>query len=103
MYQINFYVPSEQVLLVKEAMFNAGAGKIGNYDCCSFETKGLGQFRPLNGANPYLGNMGEIEIVNEVKVEMVCNKEVIKEVVAALKKTHPYETPAYHILEVLNF
>jgi hypothetical protein len=103
MYQISFYVPLEFSDKVKQSMFDAGAGKIGNYESCSFETQGRGQFCPTIGANPFLGKIGGLELVDEVKVEMVCDKAVIKEVILALKKNHPYETPAYHVLEILDF
>lgn len=103
MYQIVFYAPSQEVERVKSSMFQAGAGKIGNYEFCSFESSGIGQFRPLAGANPFLGTLGELEKVSEVKVEMVCEKSIIKEVILALKSSHPYEMPAYHVIELLNY
>jgi hypothetical protein len=103
MYLISFYVPALQAGQVKAAMFRTGAGKIGNYEQCSFEFLGTGQFMPLKGATPFLGNTDELEKVNEVKVEMVCDKALIKEVIKALRDAHPYETPAYHVLECLDF
>ena len=87
---------------VKTALFNAGAGKIGNYDSCCWETLGTGQFRPLEGSNPAIGSYGMIERVEEYKIEMVCAKERIKEVIAALKVAHPYEEPAYEVYEVIS-
>lgn len=103
MYQIVFYAPDQEVERVKSSMFHAGAGKIGNYEHCSFESSGVGQFRPLVGANPFIGILGELEQVSEVKVEMVCEKSIIKEVILALKSSHPYEIPAYHVMELLNY
>ena len=103
MYLISFYVPIDHAQSVKSSMFKAGAGRIGNYDCCSFETVGTGQFRPLENANPFLGKIGEIEKVLELKVEMVCNKDVITDAILALKKNHPYETPAYHVISILDY
>ena len=102
MYQISFYVPVTHVDTVKESIFSAGAGKIGHYQRCSFEYEGLGQFEPLNGSDPFIGEQGKLEKVREVKVEMVCVKSVIKEVLAALKSTHPYETPAYYVTEIVD-
>ena len=99
---ISFYVPLEEAEKVKEAMFQAGGGKIGNYDKCSFDISGLGQFRPLAGSHPTLGKQGSVERVAEVKVEMVCEKHLIKEVISALKASHPYETPAYYVIETLG-
>lgn len=78
-------------------MFAAGAGRIGNYDSCAWQTEGLGQFRPLEGSQPFLGHVGEVEKVKEWKVEMVCEDAMLDAVVAALKAAHPYETPAYLI------
>lgn len=98
-----FYVPEENLQEVKAAVFAAGAGKIGNYDCCSFETRGLGQFRPLSGSNPYLGSQDKVEQVVETKVEMVVADDLIEEVIAALKKSHPYETPAYYAIKTLGY
>ncbi|MDD4975052.1 MAG: NGG1p interacting factor NIF3 [Bacteriovorax sp.] len=103
MYKVSFFVPESASEVVKTAMFNAGAGKIGNYDRCSFETIGSGQFRALAGANPSVGCVGELEKVRELKVEMVCEDNVIKEVVLALKKHHPYEMPAYEIIKLAEF
>ena len=102
MYHIAFYVPSKEAEKVKEKMFLAGAGKMGNYDKCSFESKGIGQFRPLPGSNPFIGHQGEVEHVEELKVEMICKKECLKEVIRAMKETHPYETPAYYVIEIVG-
>lgn len=97
MHKICFYVPESHLEQVKTAMFEAGAGKIGNYDCCCWQTKGEGQFRALDGSNPFLGEKNKIEKVEEYKVEMVCTDDVVTHVVTALKKAHPYEEPAYEV------
>lgn len=89
------YVPVPQIEQVKEALCAAGAGRIGNYDCCMWQTLGTGQFRPLEGSNPFIGKQNIVEHVEEIKLEMVVTKDKIQDVVAALKKSHPYETPAY--------
>lgn len=102
MMHISFYVPVEEAEKVKEAMFQAGGGKIGNYDRCSFDLSGLGQFRPLAGSNPTLGKHGSVERVSELKVEMVCEANFIKDVIEAMKAAHPYETPAYYVIETLG-
>ena len=101
MYQIYFYVPKESAKRVKEAMFKAGAGKIGDYAECSWECEGTGQFRALSGANPTIGKVGQLERVTELKVEMVCSRENIKDVVEALLNSHPYEEVAYGVIEIL--
>lgn len=103
MYKLSFYVPFDDASLVKAAVFEAGAGKIGNYDQCCWETIGTGQFRALPGSNPTLGEIGELEFVKELKVEMVCGQSNIKEVVAALKSAHPYEEPAYEVYRIEDF
>jgi structural hemagglutinin/hemolysin toxin protein RtxA len=102
MYHIAFYVPLEEAEKVKEKMFQAGAGKLGNYDKCSFESKGIGQFRPLPGSSPFIGSEGQVEQVEELKVEMICKKECLGEVIKALKESHPYETPAYYVIETVR-
>ncbi len=99
-YKIEFYVPETHLAKVKSAIFAAGAGKIGNYDCCCWETEGIGQFRPCDGSNPFIGKKDGVEKVRECKVELVCDPKHIKKAVAALKKAHPYETPAYQYWEI---
>ncbi|MBF0413218.1 MAG: NGG1p interacting factor NIF3 [Desulfamplus sp.] len=102
MYLISFYVPESHLQAVTSAMFNKGAGRIGNYDSCAWYTKGFGQFRPLEGSSPFVGKQDKIEHLSELKVEMVCEKHLIKEVLQELIKAHPYETPAYHAVEILT-
>ena len=103
MYKLCFYVPENATALVKNAVFEAGAGKIGNYDSCCWQTLGDGQFRPLDNSQPYIGQKGQLEIVAEYKIEMVCADEHIKAVIAALKKAHPYEEPAYEVWKLEKF
>lgn len=98
MYKICFFVPEQQAEAVKEAMFAAGAGKIGDYDCCCWQIAGQGQFRPLEGSQPFLGEQGEVERVREFKVEMVCAENRMEAAIQALLAAHPYEEPAYDIL-----
>ena len=101
-YQIIFYVPLEHCEAVKEAMFQAGAGKIGNYEACSFQMEGEGQFRPRDNANPFLGETDKLEKVAEYKVEMLCVAEKLESVVVAMKKAHPYEEVAYGVFEMME-
>ena len=102
MYTLCFYVPVSSLEAVKSAVFAAGAGRIGNYDHCCWQVQGQGQFRPLEGSNPILGKQGEIEQVTEYRVEMVCEARAIAAVVQALKEAHPYEEPAWHVLEMVT-
>lgn len=94
-YQLVFYVPAAQAEAVKDAVFAAGAGAWGRYDRCSWETRGTGQFRPLPGSRPFIGESGKTEQVEELKVELICSTECLTAVIAALKTAHPYETPAF--------
>lgn len=97
MYKLAFFVPASHLEAVKQAVFNAGGGRIGDYDHCAWQTLGQGQFRPLDGSQPFLGRPGEVQRVEEWKVELVVADQRIREVVAALKASHPYETPAYDV------
>ncbi len=103
MYLLHFYVPEDHAEKVKDAVFAAGAGRIGAYDRCAWEVLGQGQYRPLSGSNPFLGQVGQTERVAELKVEMVCDEASIQAVIKALKAAHPYETPAYHVIKAENF
>lgn len=96
--KIEFYVPESHLETVKSAMFDAGAGQVGKYDNCAWQTAGEGQFRPLEGSRPFLGEQGSVETVAEYKVEMVCAESCIKQVIAAMQQTHPYEAVAHSII-----
>lgn len=100
MYQIVFYVPESHLEQVKAALFNAGAGRIGDYDCCAWQCKGEGQFRPLSGSQPFLGEQDKIEYVPEYRVELVCEDSLVKQAVKAMLDAHPYEEPAYSVWEL---
>ena len=102
MYKLCIYIPATHIDIVKEAIFEAGAGKIGNYDCCSWQTLGEGQFRPNDNANPFIGTANKIETVEEYKLETVVAKDKIKQVIAALKQAHPYEEVAYDVFELYS-
>ena len=102
MYKLCFFIPETHVEQVKEALFDKGAGRIGQYDHCSWQVLGEGQFRPLEGSQPFLGTQHKIERVAEYKVEMVCESSVIADVVKELIKTHPYQEPAYEVYEIIE-
>lgn len=97
MYKICFYVPESHLDTVKAALFAAGAGRIGDYDACCWQVKGQGQFRPLAGSQPFIGQQGVVQTVDEFRVELVCADACVKAAVAALHASHPYETPAYDV------
>ncbi|WP_104202550.1 YqfO family protein [Billgrantia saliphila] len=103
MYKLAFFVPVEDAEAVKEAVFATGAGRIGDYEACCFQTLGTGQFRPLDGADPHIGQVGELERVEEAKVELVCENHLIREAVTALKTAHPYEEPAFDVWKLEVF
>lgn len=98
MHQLVFYVPASHLAVVKDAVFAAGAGQIGAYSHCCWQSLGQGQFRPLMGSNPHIGTQDEVSQVNEYKVEMVVSDAHLEAVIDALKSHHPYETPAYHLI-----
>ena len=100
MYKLGFYVPPSHLETVKSALFAAGAGRIGNYDSCAWQTLGRGQYRPLSGSQPYLGQTGVVETVEEYRVELVCADELLQQVIKALKTTHPYEEPAFDVVKL---
>lgn len=97
MYKLVFFVPETHVETVKTAIFATGAGRIGDYDSCSWQTLGQGQFRPLEGSQPFLGQKGQVERVSEYRVELVCADQLIERALAALRDAHPYEEPAYDV------
>ena len=83
-------------------MGDAGAGNIGNYSHCSFSSDGVGRYKPVEGANPFIGQVGKFEEVVEERVECVCDKNKAKEVIASIKKVHPYEEVAFDIYPLLS-
>lgn len=99
-YKIVVYVPEAQAERVKEALFAAGAGGYELYDKCAWQTKGVGQFRPREGSDPFIGSVGKVEQVPELRIEMLCDKEQITGALEALLEAHPYEEPAYEVIEV---
>ena len=103
MYKMCYFVPETHVETTKQAMFEAGAGRIGDYDSCAWQCLGKGQFRPLDGSDPFLGKKGEVEAVDEYKVELVCEDNLVRDALAALKRAHPYEEPAYEIYRLEDF
>lgn len=103
MYKMCYFVPESHLEQTKQALFAAGAGRIGDYDSCAWQCKGQGQFRPLEGSDPYLGSQGDVEVVDEFKVELVCEDSLIHDALKALKQAHPYEEPAYEIFRIADF
>lgn len=100
MFKLIFFVPTSDAHKVKEAIFKTGAGSLGKYSHCSFESKGIGQFKPLAGSSPTIGAVGQLERVEELRVEILCSPENIQAAVGALKSSHPYEEPAFEVYKV---
>lgn len=96
------FVPADAAAPVRAAMADAGAGAIGHYDHCSFQLSGEGRFRPLEGADPAVGTVGTIEVVAEERLETVLPRRVRTAVIAAMKAAHPYEEPAYDVIELAD-
>jgi len=94
-YKLVVFVPVKVVAKVSNAVFAAGAGIIGNYSHCGFTAEGKGNFLPLEGARPTIGKKGKVEKVPEIRFETVVPAEKLGEVIAAMKKVHPYERPAF--------
>jgi hypothetical protein len=95
------FVPPEALDAVRDAVFAAGAGRIGDYERCSWYAEGVGTFRPLPGANPTVGQVGDEERVGEFRLETVFPAGRHDEVVAALRAAHPYEEPAFDVYPLL--
>lgn len=95
-------IPVENVSDVRNAICEAGAGVIGNYTYCSMSTKCVGTFKPNDEANPYIGEINNLEFVNEEKLEVVCDVKIVKKVISTLRKVHPYEEPGIDIIPLLD-
>lgn len=96
------FVPHEDRVAVLDALAAAGAGSIGNYDRCAWWADGTGTFRPLTGANPAIGSVGDVEEVAESRLEMVVPRERRTDVLGALRAAHPYEEPAFDLLPMVD-
>lgn len=103
MYALFFYVPESHLETVKDAVFTAGAGAIGDYQNCCWQVLGQGQFQPLAGSQPFIGKQDQLEHVAEWRVEVVVKSARIESVVTALKAAHPYEEPAYSVYLLADF
>ncbi|MCL1920349.1 MAG: NGG1p interacting factor NIF3 [Kiritimatiellaeota bacterium] len=95
MHKLTVYIPETHVEQVKEAIFAAGAGRYAAYDRCCWQVLGQGQFRPLEGSSPAIGERGVVVSVPEYRVEAICADADIPAVIAAIRAAHPYEEPAF--------
>jgi hypothetical protein len=102
MLKLIYYVPESHLESTKFAIFEVGAGGIGNYEHCAWQVLGTGQFKPVKGANPFIGELDTLEQLPEWRVETIVLEEKAQAVVKALKASHPYEEPAFEFLQIIN-
>lgn len=95
--KIVVFVPESHADILREAMGKAGAGQVGKYSFCSFSIKGIGRFKPEEGASPFVGSVGRMEEVREERIEVVCEREILQDVLKAIREVHPYEEPATEV------
>ena len=103
MFKLCFFVPESHLEQVKNAVFAAGAGRIGDYEHCAWQVLGQGQFRPLAGSQPFIGQQNVLGTVAEDRGEMVCAEAAIDAAVAALRQAHPYEEPAFDVTRIERY
>ena len=102
MFKLVYYVPESHLEATKDAVFAVGAGRLGDYEHCCWQVKGMGQFKPLDQASPFIGQAGQLEQVEEYRVELICVESLIADALYALKQAHPYEEPAYEVTRLEN-
>lgn len=102
MYKIVTFVPIKYAQKVRQAMGDVGAGVLGNYHHASFSTRGIGRFIPGKGAQPTIGEVGKLQEVEEERIEVICQKDKVKDVIAAIKSTHPYEEVPLEVYELVD-
>lgn len=100
--KIAVFVPASHGDAVRKAFAEADAGHIGNYDSCSFTSRGTGRFRALEGTKPFIGEIGKTEEVEEERIEVICAHNKLEKVLQAVRAVHPYEEPAIDIYPLLN-
>lgn len=101
-YQLVFYVPPDHCDAVKTAIFEKGAGRLGDYESCAWQVRGQGQFRANDAAQPFMGKIGQLEHIDEMRVECVMRAEVVRSVLEALIAAHPFEEPAYGVWPLMT-
>ncbi|MHB8233013.1 MAG: Nif3-like dinuclear metal center hexameric protein [bacterium] len=103
LYKLSVFIPKGYVKTVREVLFAYGNPKIGNYENCSFETKGKGSFKPLDGSNPFIGGFQETTFTDESKLELLIEERFIKKAIGEMKKVHPYEEVAFDLYPLYDF
>ena len=102
MYKLIYYIPESHLESTKLAIFAAGAGGIGNYEHCAWQVLGTGQFKPVKGAQPFIGELDILEQLSEWRVETIVPEDRAREVAQALKASHPYEEPAFEFIQIIE-
>lgn len=102
MFKLIYYVPESHLETTKLAVFQAGAGGIGNYEHCAWQVLGTGQFKPVKGANPFIGELDILEKIPEWRVETIVSEDKAREVAIALKASHPFEEPAFEFVQMVE-
>ncbi len=100
--RITTTVPHENADVIRKALGEAGAGSIGDYRYCSFSITGKGRFMPTEQADPHIGEANKLEVVEEEQIEVICERDKAKQVIAALQQAHPYEEPIVDIVPLLD-
>lgn len=95
-------IPPKNIEEVRNAVCESGAGIIGDYSFCTSSTRSIGTFKPNNNANPYIGEKNNLEVVEEEKLEFVCDIDKVKAVISKLKEVHPYEEPTIDIIPLID-
>jgi dinuclear metal center YbgI/SA1388 family protein len=96
------FCPASHADIVRNAIFDAGAGRIGNYDSCSFNIEGKGSFRPMDGTNPFVGEIEKLHIENEVRIETIIPSYLQNIIINKMIEAHPYEEVAFDIIPINN-
>ena len=102
MLKLIYYVPESHLEVTKTAIFTAGAGGIGHYEHCAWQVLGTGQFKPVKGAQPFIGTLDALEQIPEWRVETIVPEDQAAAVARALSESHPYEEPAFEFIQMLN-
>lgn len=102
-YKLVVHAPLTHSDVVREAIGNAGGGKIGNYTHCSFSVRGVGRFKPSEGASPHVGEVGKFEEVEEESIEVIVEESFVQAVIAAIRSVHPYEEPAIEVVALTPY
>lgn len=102
MLKLIYYVPESHLEITKQTIFDAGAGGIGDYEHCAWQVLGMGQFKPIKGAKPFIGELGHLEQLPEWRVETIVPELKARSVAKALKMSHPYEEPAFEFIQMID-